>query len=670
MAGKIVLDLKNFKHVSSDKNTTTLQHKKLGHSITLHHPSLAPESQEQLKALAGVGKANMTESQSREAKNAPKKMANGGEAQDKEAKAPVPNKEDRSAPAKRPPMPKLDLQGSHGRSLDDVKKTLMNPQSWYKDGGDVQPQEDPQAMVNMAQNEQAQPSIAEMLGQGVGVAGREVGNVIGDNLRTIGSGVQAAAQQAGQFVQGVEKGAGVSVKDAVAPEKPKSPEDVQIMPVATPNNPTIMQNQTAPPAPVTDPLSQTLPQNKAALDYQSMLERGYAEEKKGALDAAAAQGQLGRDEAENLKQGLSAQQEMVSSYQQSLDALNQERQAHIEDIHNGHIDPELYWKDHVDRNGNKVSGHSKVMAAIGMILSGFDPSGRGGEGAAGLIKRLVEQNIDAQKANLNSDNNLLNANLQQFHNMKDAMDMTRLMQADMITNSLKAAASKAATPIAQAKALAAIGQIDKEYAPLTMQMGMRQAMMGLANGGGSPQAVEKMLGFMDVAAPEQAKMYRERYVPGVGIAQLPIPQEARKELLNHDKFMRAAQDLREFTVSHRTIVPGTPSYNVGVQKALILQTMIREGMLGTVYKESEQPLLDKMIKGNPANLLKEFNTLPQLQELMRSNESQLNSLKQTYGLPQGHSGQSQHAAPAQPQYKTVNGVKYMRGPQGQAIRVP
>ena len=50
-AGNIKLNLKEFRHVSSDDKSTTLQHKN-GHKLVLHHPSLSKESQQQLSELA------------------------------------------------------------------------------------------------------------------------------------------------------------------------------------------------------------------------------------------------------------------------------------------------------------------------------------------------------------------------------------------------------------------------------------------------------------------------------------------------------------------------------------------------------------------------------------------------------------------------------------------
>ena len=65
----IKLDLSKFKHVKSDKNTTTLQHAKDGHIVTLMHNALNPANKAQLEALSNIGKENRTSNQSQEAQD-------------------------------------------------------------------------------------------------------------------------------------------------------------------------------------------------------------------------------------------------------------------------------------------------------------------------------------------------------------------------------------------------------------------------------------------------------------------------------------------------------------------------------------------------------------------------------------------------------------------------
>lgn len=398
--------------------------------------------------------------------------------------------------------------------------------------------------------------------------------------------------------------------------------------------------------------------SKGMTDAYGMMQKGYDKRLTGIKEQAEAQGAQGLAEANILQQAQKSQTDAKAAYQQHFNELNQERQAHIADIQNGYIDPNKYWTGDSQGNG----GHSRVATAIGMILAGFNPTNRP-NAAIELLKHQMEMNIDAQKQNLGAKQNLLTANLAQFHNIKDATDMTRMMQSDIVSNQLLQAAATAKTPMAAAAAKQAAGQLQMDMAPKFQEFAMRRAMMGLANGN-NPDAAQHVLGYMRMFNPEVAKEMESRLVPGTGMASVPVPPAVRDEIVAHQKLQQIGQDTLDYARTHTNIVPGTPEYNIGVQKAMILQQAIREGLLGTVFRESEKPLLSKFVDDNPAGAFKTLSAEPKIRTILESNVMQLNTLKKNYGLPT----QEQQSS-SQPQYKTVNGVKYMRGPKGEAVRV-
>jgi len=332
-----------------------------------------------------------------------------------------------------------------------------------------------------------------------------------------------------------------------------------------------------------------------------------------------------------------------------------ERQGHIQDIQNGHIDPEKYWED-----------HSKVAAGIGMILAGFNPSNKP-NAAIEFLNNQLNRSMEAQKSNLTSQNNLLNANLEHYRDLHSAQAMTNAMLSDTMAAQMQKAGLEAKNPLARQAAMNGANTLIQNAAMFQRQLDMQQTMMKLANGGGNPESQAQAIAMMSSIDPERAKVYRDAYVPGVGMSKslTPIPEEVRQQIASGQKLQNATQDLLNYSKTHLNINPMSAEYKVGTQKALILQQMVREGMLGTVFRDSEKPLLNAFVAENPAGALKRINSDPKLRTLLESSVSQLNTLKQTYGLPQ------QSAAPQQaaPQYKTVNGVKYMRGPNGQAVRV-
>jgi len=71
----IKLDLSKFKHVKSDKNTTTLRHKD-GHELTIAHNAMSPEMKTQLSALSGLSTEAQTPLQADSLKH--NRMSHGG----------------------------------------------------------------------------------------------------------------------------------------------------------------------------------------------------------------------------------------------------------------------------------------------------------------------------------------------------------------------------------------------------------------------------------------------------------------------------------------------------------------------------------------------------------------------------------------------------------------
>lgn len=146
---------------------------------------------------------------------------------------------------------------------------------------------------------------------------------------------------------------------------------------------------------------------------------------------------------------------------------------------------------------------------------------------------------------------------------------------------------------------------------------------------------EKMKG-LKILGPQGEKRAQEmevRHIPGVsGQASRDISEQDRKEMVDHQKLSDAAKDVLDFSSKNTNLIPGTASYNTGVAKSIVLQQAIREGLLGTVFRESEKPLLQKFVDDNPAGAFKMFSTQPKLKAIIESNDIQLNRLKKSYGF--------------------------------------
>lgn len=273
-------------------------------------------------------------------------------------------------------------------------------------------------------------------------------------------------------------------------------------PAATGNAPVVVNVQApAPQAPAAIPQAAQAPAQPGAVQpalndpygtetYYRGMEQGIREQKAGLQQQAAAESQLGQAQAAQMDAAVRQQQDAHNAYNSNFNALTAERQAFMQDYQNQHIDPQRYLKS--------MSTLQRVGTAIGLIL--------GGANAQQFLQHQIDNDINAQKAELGKSENLLSANIRQYGNIRDAMDMTRLMQTDIIKNQMAAEAARTADPMAKARLLQAIGQLDQQSAPILSQIAMRRTLLqGAQQGKIPPEHVIRAV----VPKEEQANAYKE-----------------------------------------------------------------------------------------------------------------------------------------------------------------
>lgn len=664
-----LFDPKMYKHVSSDKDKTVLKHKR-GHTITVAHNAVDGKMRKALEALSKLPQEHATESQRQEEQDKSQygkviMKAEGGDIEPKtflgqeiygtgrhKNKPPErsgtmsgPNDEAWPLPSqtsvgkaiaakKAAEQPQQPEEHAHGGVAGEQCKACGGPIKKMAEGGKFE--FDPQAAVDAPM-----PDVKNLPS---GRTSPPEMSSVDPEKSLIGPAVSQAAASVGDWLMNDPNKPQVKPADVAATTADANAEAKQAEANTAEGIAKAAHQQAA---------VQAVGQSTSP---EAMAQKGLQSELAGAQHMGQAQGQLADAQAKSLEQDVARKQDIQKHFEQSYKQLDGERQAHIADIQKGYIDPNLYWKD-----------HSKVAAGIGMILAGFNPTNRP-NAAVEFLNHQMDMNLKAQEANLNSKNNLLRANLEQFHNAKDAADMTRVMQADVITQQLKQDAAKSANPMAKAAAEMAIGQINAKYQPIFMQLQIRHMMQGLGNGGTSTSgSTGQMLQGLDMVAPEQAKSYRERYyapydIPGgKSIADRPIDAKAREELNAHDKFNVAANNLHQIIAKSRGSINALNPVerNAAAQQALILQSLFREGTLGTVYREGEQPLLDKAVSGQPLGLVHYFTELPKLEGLMKNNEAMKHTTLESYGL-RTPASPKQQSAPQQQPVKGKDGRMYIR----------
>lgn len=697
---KISLDLKKFKHIKSDDKTATLRHKD-GHELTIAKNALSPNFQKQLEALSGIAKDARTKDQANEMQD--KRMAKGGEvdcyAEGKEVKPPKKTPEldpEKAAAAQK------GLEQSPIETLKQGVENLSHPERWYAEGGEAEPPEsiskrpkgdlpsitdvptsvipeykDPNA-VNPSQYPQLFRDQYENVREKEGVAGphypqgylpdftpvnstQDQYDKIYKQDLSLGASNESANQHAldaaenkknvdNLDAQNMMKDQKISHDDAVienqrrlslglppipVPELPGGGE-----PQANPDQNRMPADQASLAPQPQAPATPKQPSNP--YDPESLLKQGVKKREAGISAEAEAKGNLGEQQASALDKNIEAQHTAQTAFKSEYDRLEAERGHLMQDIKDNQIDPEKYWNN-----------HSKIASGIGMILAGFNPTSAP-NAAVNFLKFQMEQNLNGQKENLASRQSLLRANLEQFRNLKDATDMTRIMQHDIVANQLQQAAAKAQSPLAKAAALQAAGQLKMEVAPMFQQFAMRRALMNLSQNGGSAESAEKMIGMMNaMGMGEQAKFYQERLIPGVGLSSIPVPQDVRQELLAKQQFDQKAKEYVQFAKDHsKNWANLNPQDRMAVaaQGAAMganLQSIYRNKIKGGVYKKGEQEFIQQIIPDQPASWSASFSAIPKVEQTIRDNTADISSVAKGYGIPVKQ--QAERAPQSQPQ---------------------
>ncbi len=687
---RIKLDLSSFKHVKSDEHTTTLQHKQ-GHLLTIANKALSKEGQEQLKALSKIGEDAQTKTQSREEAQ---KFADGGDIKKKSNTVVTGKASDgvmtankiRAEGEKTPNGVTIQTLDKEEHKVGKIKDKDGKKPEVFAEGGEVPEYlskdgpvenavvaEDPllkatevPTIINAPSQEETN-QINEKRIQDEMEKIKAPGNYTGQDpllleqaaLKNISMQQDSQKMAEQEQIQQAQQRANLQAQNNAQRAKlgmgPSTQGTGPVEAATQQSNATQQQAQ----QPGQGAVSQLMPNTSSGLntsDAEGMLHGGYQSQLSGINAEAKAVGELGQKQSQVLDNNVIHQQAALDEYKKTFNMLSDERLAAIQDVKDGYINPEKYW------TGDPKTGegsHSKIATGIGMILAGFSPSNTP-NAAIDFLKFQMGKNLEAQARNLGSKETLLAHNLDQFKNLKDATEMTRIMQNDMLSHQLDSAAAMAKTPMAQAAAKQAAGKLMMESSSLFQNFAMRRAMMNAASGGpGNDGQVDQLIAYSRVMNPEMAKEMMARRVPGIGMANIPVPTEVRDQFIAHDKVDAMATKLKAFAQKHTTINPMSDNYKVGQQLALDLQQALREAKLGGVFKESEQQLLDMYIDSNPAGLIKGINTDAKLHQLLRTNVDNDNILRKHYGLPQ-----HQVSARDNPPIKGVDGRMYMKDPSG------
>ncbi len=243
---------------------------------------------------------------------------------------------------------------------------------------------------------------------------------------------------------------------------------------------------------------------QAPQDQSPSLGGAYAQQKLGMQQAAAAQANLGDASAKIANDAAQGQQELLNLNQKHLQDTLDHQQHFLNDIANNHIDPNHYMND-------RTLGQ-KIAMGVGLIFGGI-AGGAGQQNAAmNYINAQIDRDINAQKANMDKQQNLVKLYSNMYGDQIQGANMARLSMEGIALQKMKAAAAKAQSPMAQANMNQAIGQLQAQMYPAFLQQSMLGTIKDInANAGaGKPSKIDPaQLVRYTVPAEHQAKAFSE-----------------------------------------------------------------------------------------------------------------------------------------------------------------
>lgn len=311
------------------------------------------------------------------------------------------------------------------------------------------------------------------------------------------------------------------------------------------------------------------------------------------------------------------------------------------------VDPNRYFK-------NQGTG-AKISSALGMLFSGIGAARTGQPNyAMEAINNAVNRDIEAQRQDQSKTMNLWKMNREATQDETQA----NLATQNQLLNSVKAKAlqyeAQYAGPVARAKIAPMLAQIDQQMA----LNNRNRALLSASNSGGQSQIDPEKLVPMLVPQEHQKQALTE-----IGQAKAAVGNENSIR----DAFMQAAKDTRPATGRSLTSVLNTvPGYTPPSIKALNL-------LYDPLIHDNEGRINELEQKHVQANSPQFGDSDDTVQKKWQAIQDFINHKKQAvtanaFGINPARFSSTAGAPPA-PQIKTVNGIKYMRGPNGQAIPV-
>lgn len=270
------------------------------------------------------------------------------------------------------------------------------------------------------------------------------------------------------------EGGGVAQPDiAVNPEAPQmiaapvvaeAPVETQSAPVTeqvVPNEQPAVAEAPVADAAVSDPLVQASQQTANSLDKEEQNINRYT----GQIDQATKEQRSAQQELIDKQAALQTPQAIADSYKQK----DAELMKHVMD---SKIDPNRYM--------HNMSTGSKILSAIGLVLSGAGAGARGTNLAYDHLQRAINDDIDSQKADQSKAMNLWRMNRENLHDDQATNLATQNQMLTLAQSKIAMAGATTQNAEAHFRAAEMVNKIEQQKAENRFKLGL----IGQNGGGG------------------------------------------------------------------------------------------------------------------------------------------------------------------------------------------
>lgn len=328
------------------------------------------------------------------------------------------------------------------------------------------------------------------------------------------------------------------------------------------------------------------------VDMTAPMTAGLQQMGEGITGEAKALQQRAQAEAKIYQEQQSKQQAVMNQYQNTYNELESERKMLMDDIREARIEPKRYI--------NSMSGSEKVGTVIGLMLGGIGAGLAGGRNPMmDYIDKQIDRDIDAQKANVGKQQNLLSALYHQYGNMNQAVNMAKVFYSDLYSSKIQEAVAKsnnaAAIPIAQK----AMGELNMKYGPLIAQNARTNAIYF-----GNKQGI--------ISAEQSIKDLVPEHMQKAAYEEVGNVRKVQKELTHITESMRNLA--KQQTLARRV---GAPLESRQLVKSLQADILSKtRDVFGGTMNESEMEVLEGKLIGVIDTKASEEEKIKSIQQLL------------------------------------------------------